>query len=464
MKDNRDNLAEIIKVNPITLVVGNPLERQSLKATLQELGYGIQQIDPHSALPPGTIVIENYLSYLSTKEPAARIQAYSDLQDRYFANCANNTRLVLVETVEKFTIPPDLERFIKIYRTPLPDQHQIEAVYLNHELEVNDQTIGFGRGLTRPELEIAIEEAKRSDQDIWQYIDNFRAHKLSLLGLKYSPPPPMQQVGGLDLILQTIPQIKYCLSPAGRERGLPLPKGLLLVGLPGTGKTFVVQSFAAQLGFPMIALAVDAICDGGAPALAKALETIESMAPCLLFADEFDKLFAKGTDRQVLGTFLSWLQDHKTFVYTFGTMNRLSTMPSELTRTGRFDNVFGLEFPLPNSRLHLFEIYLGMFDSRYKDLLKACSETELRLLAEGTNYFLASDITQLVIKVVTKLGMQGITEIPVDEVLLEAKSFPTLYRRNADSIIEMLNEIKGKCSPAESDSDKYITKRKINAY
>ena len=196
----------------------------------------------------------------------------------------------------------------------------------------------------------------------------------------------------------------------------------------------------------------------------KALEAIESMAPCLLFADEFDKLFAKGTDRQVLGTFLSWLQDHKSFVYTFGTMNRLSTMPSELTRTGRFDNVFGLEFPLANSRLHLFEIYLSKFDARYTDIRAACTETELRLLAESTNYFLASDIAQLVYKVATKLGMQGVLEISVDEIIKEARTFATLYRRDADSIIEMLNEIKGKCSPAESDISKYISERKINAY
>jgi ATP-dependent 26S proteasome regulatory subunit len=459
-----DNLAETIKVNPITLIIGNPLERQHIKSTLQELGHETTPIDPHSVLPPGTIVVENYLSYLATKEPAARISAYSDLQDRYFANRGDQTRLVLVETGEKFTIPSDLERFIKTYKTPLPDQNQIEKVYLNYELEVTEQTIGFGRGLTKPELEIAIEEAKLSGQDIWQYIENFRAHKLNLLGLKYSPTPPRRKVGGLDLIMATIPQIKYCMSPEGRARGIPLPKGLLLVGLPGTGKTFVAQAFAAELGYPMIALSVDLICDGGAPVLAKALETIESLAPCLLFADEFEKLCGKGIDKQVLGTFLSWLQDHKSFVYVFGTMNRLSAMPSEMTRTGRFDNVFGLEFPLPNSRLELFEIYLGMFDPRYTDLLTACSETELRLLAEGTNYFLASDIAQLVYKVVIDLGMQGISDIPVEQVVLQAKSFPTLYRRDADSIIEMLNEIKGKCSPAESDSNKYISKRKINAY
>jgi SpoVK/Ycf46/Vps4 family AAA+-type ATPase len=459
-----DNLVQTIKVNPITLILGNPLERQYIKSTLQDLGYEIYQIDPHSALPSGTIVVvENYLSYLATKEPAARISAYSDLQDRYFANRADRTRLVLVETAEKFTIPSDLERFVKTYKTPLPDQHQIEKIYLNYELEVTDQTIGFGRGLTKPELEIAIEEAKLSGQDIWKYIDNFRAHKLSLMGLKYSPPPPIKQVGGLDLILQIIPEIKYCTSPEGIERGLPYPKGSLLVGLPGTGKTFISQVLAAELGYPMIALAVDAICDGGASALVKALEVIESMAPCLLFADEFDKLFGKGIDRQVLGVFLSWLQDHKSLVYTLATMNRFD-VPPELTRTGRFDNVFGLVFPLPNSRLHLFEIYLSMFDSRYSDLLTACNETELRLLAENTDNYLASDIAQLVFKVVIRLGMQGILDIPVTQVIEEAKTFYTLYRRDPDSMIEMLNQIKDKCSPAESDSNKYISPRKINAY
>jgi ATPase family associated with various cellular activities (AAA) len=460
-----DNLSETIKINPITLIIGNPLERQYIKSALGELSQEILPIDSSLvSLPPGTIVIENYLSYLNIREPAAKIRAYSDLQDRYFENRADQSRLILLETAEKFTLPPDLERFVKTYRIPLPDQCQIERIYLNYELEVNDRTIGFGRGLTKPELEIAIEEAKCSGQDIWQYIDRFRSHKLGLLGLKCLPTPPKRQVGGLDLIMATIPKIKYCISPEGIQRGLPTPKGLLLAGLPGTGKTYLAETFGSELGLPMFALSVDLICDGGAPVLAKALETIESLAPCMLFVDEFDKLCGNGIDRQVLGVFLSWLQDHVNFVYVFATMNRISTTPPELTRTGRFDDVFGLEFPLPNSRLHLFEIYLGMFDRKYTDLITACTETELRLLAENTNYFLASDIAQLVYKVIINLGMQGIVDISVENVIQQAKTFSTLYRRDPDSILEMLNEIKGKCSPAESDSNKYISSRKINAY
>jgi ATP-dependent 26S proteasome regulatory subunit len=448
-----DNLQELIKINPIVLIIGNPLEHQRIDSILQSLDNR-QQVT----------VMDGHLAAIAASNPELRLPAYTDLRNQYFSNLGSNQRLVLIETLEGFNVPTEIERFVKIYRFPLPDQQEIEALYLEYELETTDQTIGYGRGLTNPELEIAIKEAKTSGQDIWQYLDNFRAHKLGLLGLKYFPTPESKAVGGLDLILETIPKIKYCLSPEGRAKGLPLPKGLLLVGLPGTGKTFIAQVFAAELGFPMIALAMDAICDGGAPALTKALEAIESMAPCILFADEFDKLFSKGVDRQVLGTFLSWLQDHKTFVYTFGTLNRLRTLPSELTRTGRFDNVFGLEFPLPNSRLHLLEIYLGKYDFRYRKLLTTCTETDLRLLAENTNYFLASDIAQLACEVAIEVGMRSDTEITVSDVIRRAKTFATLYRRDPDSILEMLNEFKGKCSPAESPSTKYITGRFIDAY
>lgn len=462
-----DNLQTTIKINPITLVIGNPLEREHIKNSLQQLGYEMQQIEPLAPLPPGIVVLENYLSYLNTLEPSKLLQAYSALQARYFSNLDDKNRLILVETGEKFALSKDLLRFIKIYKIPRPTATQIEQIYLARQLETTDKTIGYCRGLTTPELAIAIEEAKLANlagDEFWGYIDDFRKHKLDLLGLKYKPVPKKQEVGGLDLILNLIPQIKYCISPEGIERGIPRPRGILLAGLPGSGKTFISSVFAAELGWPTIALSVDAVCDGGAPVLNQMLTAIESMAPCVLYLDEFDKLFAAGSDRQVLGSFLTWLQEHQSEVYTFGTLNWLSNLPSELTRDGRFDGVYGVGFPMENARLQLFEIYLGRFDPRYKNILEACTENQLRLLAESTDHFLASEIAQTVYDVAIDLGMRGRAEISVEDVLHAAKHHSTLYKRNPDPIVLMLREIDGKCKPAESDSEKYITKRAINAY
>jgi ATPase family associated with various cellular activities (AAA) len=462
-----DNLPTTIKINPITLVLGNPLEREHIKNSLQELGYELQQIEPLAPLPPGTVVLENYLSYLNTLEPSKLLKAYSALQARYFSNLEDKSRTILVETGEKFSLAEDLLRFIKIYKIPRPTATQIEQIYLDRQLETTDKTIGYGRGLTTPELTIAIKEAKLAElagDEFWGYIDDFRKHKLDLLGLKYKPVPKQQEVGGLDLILELIPQIKYCISPKGIERGVPRPRGILLAGLPGSGKTFISSVFAAELGWPTIALSVDAVCDGGAPVLNQMLAAIESMAPCVLYLDEIDKLFAAGSDRQVLGAFLTWLQEHQAEVYTFGTLNWLSNLPSELTRDGRFDGVYGVGFPMENARLQLFEIYLGRFDPRYKNILKACSENELRLLAESTINFLASEIAQTVYDVVMDLGMRDIYQISVRDVLDAVEHHSTLYKRNPDPIDLMLREINGKCKPAETDSEKYISKRKINAY
>lgn len=460
------NLQETIKLNPITLFTGNPLEREHIKKSLSGLGYELQQIDPRSSLPEGTVVLENYLSYMGTLSPLEVLQAQSSLQSRYFLNLANGNRLILVETGENFTISPDLSRIITVYTSPRPTAGQIEQLYLEHQLETTDKTIGYGRGLTTPELEIAIKEARAANlngSQFWQYLDTFRCHKLSLIGLAYKPVPTKQEIGGLDLILAEIPFIKYCISPEGISRGIPRPRGTLLIGIPGTGKTYITEVFAAEMGWPMIAVSVDKLVSGGVSLLKKELESIESIAPCIFFLDEFDKLLAKGSDPLILGLLLTWLQEHNSDVYTMAACNWLSNVPSEITRDGRFGKKFGVGFPSENARLSILEIYLGRYDDRYKDLSKV-DEIYLRLMAENSNCFVASELKQLVNDLAARLGMEGRKTIEIEDILKAMKSHSTMYKRNPDPIDLMLREIDERCDPAESQTSKYITSREIDAY
>jgi ATP-dependent 26S proteasome regulatory subunit len=460
------NLQKTIELNPITLVTGNPLEREHIRQSLCALGYELQQIDPRSSLPAGTVVLENYLSYTSTLSPLEVLQTHSCLQSRYFSNLADSKRLILVETRENFIIPSELSRFVTVYSSPRPTANQIEQLYLEHQLETTNKTIGYGRGLTTPELEIAIKEAKTVNlkgSEFWQYLDSFRCHKLSLIGLTYKSVPTKQEIGGLDLILAEIPFVKYCISPEGIERGIPRPRGNLLIGIPGTGKTYISSVFAAEMGWPMLAVSVDKLCAGGVSLLKKELEAIESMAPCIFFLDEFDKLLAKGSDPLILGLLLNWLQDHRSDVYTMAACNWLSSIPSEITRDGRFGKKFGVGFPSENARLSILEIYLGKYDERYKDLTKI-DEIHLRLMAENSNCFVASELKQLVDDLAARLGMEGRQTIEIADILKAMKSHSTMYRRNPDPIDLMLREIQEQCDPAESQTSKYITPREVDAY
>lgn len=458
------SLHETIKLNPITLIIGNSLEREHIKKTLSGLGYNVGQIDPRDQLPEGTVVLENYLSYTATLEPLGVLKVYSSLQSRYFTNAEKGDRLILVETGENFSLHSDLARIIKVYNSPRPTTNEISALYLENDLEVTDKTIGYGRGLTTPELEIAVKEARSTGlkgDDFWQYIDKYRQGKLSLLGLTYKPVPARQEIGGLDLILAEIPLIKYCISEEGRSRGIPRPKGTLMIGIPGAGKSFMTHIFAAEMGWPLITISIDKLMVGGVGLLKRELESIEALSPCILLLDELDKLLGKNGDPLILGFFLNWLQEHTSDVYTIGACNWLSNIPSELIRDDRFGKKFGVGFPSENSRLEILQIYLSRYDDRYKDFSKL-PEDELRLMAENSTNFVAAELKQMINVLAATLGMQGKQSIDIPDILHALKNHSTMHKRNPDPIDLMLREIKELCDPSESESTKYITSREID--
>ena len=124
---------------------------------------------------------------------------------------------------------------------------------------------------------------------------------MALKGIRYEPPPQHIEIGGLDLLVRWIEDLEYRLSSAAEAIGLPYPRGVMLAGVPGTGKTFSARAISAILGYPLFALSIDYVIEGGGLALPKLLTTIESCAPCILFVDEIEKLFGAGIDRTYFG-------------------------------------------------------------------------------------------------------------------------------------------------------------------
>lgn len=203
----------------------------------------------------------------------------------------------------------------------------------------------------------------------------------------------MNDVGGMRRLKDWISQRANCYSDEAKEFGVEPPKGLVLVGVPGTGKSLAAKSLASVLGVPLVRLDFGRVFSkyvGDSESRVRAaLAMVESMAPCVLFVDEIDKGLGgisgggdSGTSMRVLGSYLTWLQELKTPVFNMVTANRVEGLPPELLRRGRFDQIFAVVMPNPAERKEVLEIHLRK-RGRDVELFRADEIQQYLRMSEG---------------------------------------------------------------------------------
>ncbi len=180
----------------------------------------------------------------------------------------------------------------------------------------------------------------------------------------------MADVGGMMRLKDWVASRANCYSDSAKEFGIEPPKGIVLCGVPGTGKSLAARSIASELGVPLVRLDFGKVFSkyigDSESRINAALKTVEEMAPCVLFLDELDKGLGgsgagggdNGTSSRVLGSFLSWLQDCKAPVFVMVTANRTDGLPPELLRRGRFDQIFSVGLPTDQDRTEVLNIHL----------------------------------------------------------------------------------------------------------
>ncbi|MBE3590570.1 MAG: AAA family ATPase, partial [Firmicutes bacterium] len=216
-----------------------------------------------------------------------------------------------------------------------------------------------------------------------------------------------------------------------RDRGIRPPRGILLVGVPGCGKSLSAKAIAADCGLPLYRLDLATIHGqylGQSEArLKEALSTADHLAPCVLWIDEIEKGLAGamgagdgGTSYRLVGQFLFWLQEGKARVFVVATANDVSLLPPELLRRGRFDELFFVDLPTPEEREEIIRIYVrrGLKRDVDADLLK-----ELVALSEG---FSGADIESAVREVVKEAFLKG------DEAVT-----PELFRMSFTNVVPL---------------------------
>ena len=265
-------------------------------------------------------------------------------------------------------------------------------------------------GLTRPEVEWGINNITNSLEDnktVEDYLNRlliYKQDKLKNLGLEFLPPPSIGQIGGMDILKDALEQLAGEFAPEARIDKIPLPKGWILAGVSGAGKSFTAKVMAQTLRVPMIYAPIDTIKSKGAAYLAWILKQVEAAAPNLVYFDEFDKLFSAEPDLNttaILGVLLTWLQEKQTQSFALATLNRLDALPPELTRPGRFDNVFYVGFPQPNERQEIYKLHIRKYDYRFKAGFDFTLE-QWRNLIIKTIRFTGAEIATIVEKTIRK--------------------------------------------------------------
>lgn len=203
----------------------------------------------------------------------------------------------------------------------------------------------------------------------------------------------IKEVGGMENLKEWIKRRSRCYSDEAVEFGVEPPKGMVLVGPPGTGKSLVAKAIAGELGVPLVRMdfgrVFSSYVGSSEHRIRTALRLVEAMAPCVLFCDEIDKGLGgitsgsgadSGVSMRVLGSFLTWLQDCEYPVFTMVTANNIDGLPPELLRRGRFDAIFSTALPTTKERKDVLSIHLrkrgrdldDFSDEEVENILSVC--------------------------------------------------------------------------------------------
>lgn len=314
-------------------------------------------------------------------------------------------------------IPNELRDLITVLQFQLPLEEEInqELSRLINSLNINVEPQLF-EALTRACQGLSLERIRRVLSKIiatYKTIDQnsiavLLNEKKQIIGqteiLEYSGiNENIVNLGGLDNLKDWLKKRKTAFSVQAFNYGLPTPRGLLLVGIQGTGKSLTAKVIANDWQLPLLKLDVGKLFGGivgeSESRLRQMINVAETISPCILWIDEIDKAFTNteskgdsGTSNRVLATFVSWLSEKTKPVFVIATANNIDLLPLEIIRKGRFDEIFFLDLPKKEERKEIFKIHLQEFRP------SSCNSFDYSKLADLSDSFSGAEIRQSIIE------------------------------------------------------------------
>jgi AAA+ superfamily predicted ATPase len=373
----------------------------------------------------------------------------------------------LVLLAPQLTIPDDLSEVVTVVEFPLPSFAEIRSelerllAATGHRLDARtlDQVVRTCQGLSLERIRRVVARAiathgELTNDDFDLILEEKRQTIRQTQILDYYPATEqISDIGGLDTLKDWLLLRGGAFSEQARQYGLPHPRGLLLAGIQGTGKSLTAKAIAHYWHLPLLRLDVGRLFGGlvgeSEARTRQMIQLAEALAPCVLWIDEIDKAFAgldgrgdSGTANRVFGTFITWLSEKTSPVFVVATANNIQALPPEMLRKGRFDEIFFVGLPTQEERRAIFEVHLSRL--RAHNL----KHYDLDRLAYETPDFSGAEIEQTLVEAM-HLGFSQNREFTTEDILEAASQMVPLARTARDQI-EALQDwaAAGKARPA----------------
>ncbi|WP_437310907.1 AAA family ATPase [Sorangium sp. So ce388] len=332
----------------------------------------------HQDASPGALLLEDVHPYLEPQHHQVTRWV------REMCRVPPKPRKLVVLSTPLAGLPVDLRKEVPSVELPLPDVDDLRTVCEDaaRELDVPldraaDEVLEAARGLTIMEARLAFGQAaiahRRLGRDAVPIIvhEKERIIRQSEVLEFHEPQAGMADVGGLENLKEWLDRRGRAFGAGAREYGLDAPKGVMLLGVQGCGKSLVAKAVAAAWQFPLLRFDMGRVFGGlvgqSEGNIRSALHVAQALAPCVLWIDEIEKGLAgmsssdvsdAGTTARVAGTLLTWMQEKSAPVFVVATANRVELLPPELLRKGRFDEIFFVDLPTRRVREEILGIHL----------------------------------------------------------------------------------------------------------
>ncbi|MBK8259424.1 MAG: AAA family ATPase [Polyangiaceae bacterium] len=358
---------------------------------------------------PGIWLLEDVHPYLSSEHHQLLRWI------RQMCRMPESPRKLILLSTPGTSLHPDLCKEIPTVDVPLPDSSDLstECRRVATDLDTNftessEALIEAARGLTVMEARLAFAQAAvengRLDDAGVALVASEKERIIRQSGVLeyYHASEQWGDIGGLESLKKWLDQRGRGFRQGARNFGLEAPKGVLMLGVQGCGKSLLAKAVAAKWQFPLLRLDVGKVYAGivgeSEANIRKALQVAQALAPCVLWMDEIEKGLSgvdsssqtdSGTSARVLGTLLTWMQEKKEPVFVVATANRVELLPPELLRKGRFDEIFFVDLPTEASRQEILNIHL-----RRKQ--RKPEEFDIPMLAQASAGFSGAELEEAI--------------------------------------------------------------------
>lgn len=324
----------------------------------------------------------------------------------------------LILTSPTLELPDELRDEVTVIDFPLPNTQEIlsliSQIVQPENLKITglalEQLVKACQGLSRARIRRVLGKALAAKQQVNESdIDGVLEEKRQAIRqtgiLEFLPSQAsLKNVGGLQNLKQWVKMRQDAFTEEARRFGIPNPKGVLLVGIQGTGKSLSAKTIAHEWRLPLLRLDSGRLFGGivgeSESRVRQMIQLVEAIAPCVLWIDEIDKAFGNinsgsdgdsGTSRRVFGTLITWMQEKTSPVFMVATANNVRILPAELLRKGRFDEIFFLNLPTELEREEIFKVHLQKLrPNKWRDF-------DMGLLARCAKEFSGAEIEQVII-------------------------------------------------------------------